>query len=230
MWSIIFFFFLGGAQDPDLEHLRNGTWASLVIGFTILIFAGPEFFHYQNQWNFLMETLNSTSRAELGRQRKEAEEAATLLGSVWSSRLKVHYIEHGLLKGRAPQSGDKERVPEDFLIDWWRTEDSRLSRMIALDALRERWLNRSLGSVGFIAAILQLCNMSFGIVRNEALERVNTLIIWDWLNGERIDSVTAPYFDDLSGWALLLISLFMLWATFPASGERPVAPEMNEEE
>ena len=40
-----------------------------------------------------MEVLQSTSRAELGRQRKEAEEAATLLGSVWSARLKSHYVE-----------------------------------------------------------------------------------------------------------------------------------------
>ena len=177
-----------------------------------------------------MEILNSTSRAELGRQRKEAEEAATLLGSVWSARLKAHYIEHGLLRGRAKQSGDKERVPEDLLINWWMTEDSRLSRMIGADALREPWLNRSLGSVALIVSVLQLCNMSFGLVRNEALERANTLVIWDWLNGERIDSVAAPYFDDISGWILLLISLFLLWASFPASGVRPEVPEMDEEE
>ena len=230
MWAIIFFFFLGGAQDPDLENLRNGTWAGLVVGFTILIFAGPEFIHYQNQWSFLMEILNSTSRAELGRQRKEAEEAATLLGSVWSARLKVHYIEHGLLRGRPTQLSDQDRVPEDLLINWWRTQDSRLSRMIGSDILREPWLNRSLGSVALVVSLLQLCNMSIGVVRNEALERANTLIIWDWLNGERIDSVAAPYFDDISGWVLLLISAFLLWASFPASGERPDAPELDEEE
>jgi hypothetical protein len=104
--------------------------------------------------------------------------------------------------------------------------------MIDVDIFREPWLNRSLGSVGFVVTILQLCNMSFGIVRNMALERVNTLIIWDWLNGERIDSVPAPYFDDISGWILLFISMFLLWVSFPASGERPEpkVTEMDEEE
>lgn len=230
MWAIVFFFFLSGAQDPDLEHLLTWTWGGLFIGFTVLIFVGPEFIHYQGQWSFLMETLRSTSRPELGRQRKEAEEAATLLGSVWTSRLKAHYIEHGLAKGRASAAVDDSGVPEDLLINWWRTDDSRLSRMIDADLFREPWLNRSLGTVGLLTSILQLCNMSFGIVRNAAEERVNTLIIWDWLNGERIDSVPAPYFDDISGWLLLLFSVFILWASFPASGERPEPPESHMEE
>ena len=221
MWSIVYFFFLGGAQDPDLEHLRNGTWAGLFIGFTVLIFVGPEFIHYQGRWSFLMEVMSSTSRPELGRQRKEAEEAATLLGSVWSARLKAHFIEHGLTKGRVTPIEDLEGAPEDILINWWRTEDSRFSRMLDVEFLREPWLNRSFGFVGFLMTILQLCNMSFGIVRNAAEERINTLVIWDWLKGERIDSVPAPYFDDVSGWFVLLVSLFLLWASFPASGERP---------
>jgi hypothetical protein len=176
--------------------------------------------------------LRSTSRPELGRQRKEAEEAATLLGSVWTARLKSHYVEHGLVKGKPSRMEGEGRVPEDFIINWWRTEDSRLSRLIDANIFRERWLNRSLGSVGFVVTVLQLCNMSFGIVRNTSLERVNTLIIWDWLNGERIDSAPAPYFDDISGWVLLLISMFLLWFSFPASGERPEhkVTEMDEEE
>ena len=230
MWAIIYFFFLGGAQDSDLAHLTDGTWAGLFIGFTVLIFVGPEFIHYQGKWSFLMEILRSTSRPELGRQRKEAEEAATLLGSVWTARLKAHFVEHGLAKGRAKSTGDAESVPEDILINWWRTEDSRFSRMLDVEILREPWLNRSLGSVGLLGIILQLCNMSFGIVRNAAEERVNTLVIWDWLNGERIDSVPAPYFDDLSGWLVLLLSVFILWASFPASGERPEPNESRVEE
>ena len=230
MWAIIYFFFLGGAQDSDLAHLTDGTWAGLFIGFTVLIFVGPEFIHYQGKWSFLMEILRSTSRPELGRQRKEAEEAATLLGSVWTARLKAHFVEHGLAKGRAKSTGGVGGVPEDLLINWWRTEDSRFSRMLDVEILREPWLNRSLGSIGFITSILQLCNMSFGIVRNAAEERVNTLIIWDWLNGERIDSVPAPYFDDLSGWLVLLLSVFLLWASFPASGERPEPNESRMEE
>jgi len=99
-----------------------------------------------------------------------------------------------------------------------------------MEILREPWLNRSLGSLGFIASILQLCNMSFGIVRNAAEERVNTLIIWDWLNGERIDSVPAPYFDDIFGWLILLVAVFFLWSSLPASGVRPEPIESPMEE
>ena len=229
LWAIVYFFFLGGAQDPDLEHLRDLTWLGLVVGFIVLVFVAPEFIHYQGKWSLLMEVLKSTSRADLGRQRKDAEEAATLLGSVWSARLKAHYVEHGLAKGKASRTQSKDSVPEDILINWWRTEDSRLSRMIDAEVFREPWLNRSLGSVGLIVTVLQLCNMSFGLARNAALERTNTIIIWDWLNGSRIDSVPAPYFDDISGWILLMISLFLLWVSFPASGERP-EPTIAEDE
>ena len=137
LWSIVYFFFLGGAQDPDLEHLRNWTWAGLFVGFTVLVFVAPEFIHYQGKWSFLMGVLQSTSRAELGRQRKEAEEAAALLGSVWSARLKSHYVEHGLAKGKSARLGSEEKVPEDLIINWWRTEDSRLSRMIGAEVFRE---------------------------------------------------------------------------------------------
>ena len=230
LWAIVYFFFLGGAQDPDLEHLRDLTWLGLVVGFIVLVFVAPEFIHYQGKWSLLMEVLKSTSRADLGRQRKDAEEAATLLGSVWSARLKAHYVEHGLAKGKASRTQSKDSVPEDILINWWRTEDSRLSRMIDAEVFREPWLNRSLGSVGLIVTTLQLCNMSFGLARNAALERTNTIIIWDWLNGSRIDSVPAPYFDDISGWILLMISLFLLWVSFPASGERPEPPVAEDEE
>ena len=101
LWAIVYFFFLGGAQDPDLKHLIDWTWAGLVVGAIVLIFVAPEFLHYQGKWSFLMEVLKSTSRPDLGRQRKDAEEAATLLGSVWSARLKAHYVEHGLAKGKA---------------------------------------------------------------------------------------------------------------------------------
>ena len=229
LWAIVYFFFLGGAQDPDLEHLIDWTWAGLIVGAIVLVFVAPEFLHYQGKWSLLMEVLKSTSRPDLGRQRKDAEEAATLLGSVWSARLKAHYVKHGLAKGKAVNLQSEGGVPEDLIINWWRTEDSRLSRMIDAEVFREPWLNRSLGSVGLIVSVLQLCNMSFGLARNAALERENTIIVWDWLSGSRIDSVPAPYFDDISGWVLLFISLFLLWVSFPASGERPT-PSITEDE
>ena len=141
MWAIVFFFFLDGAQVEDLEHLRTSTWIGLFIGFTALIFIGPEFIHYQGQWSYLMQTLNLTSRAELGRERKEAEEAAKTLGAIWSARLKAHYIEHGLLRGRSAPEEANQTVPEDFVINWWATDDSRLSRLVNVEMFRELWFS-----------------------------------------------------------------------------------------
>ena len=228
MWSVVFFFFLDGAMDPELADLVQLTWIGLMVGITLLIFAAPEFFHYHAKWSVLMAILESTSRADLGRQRKEAEEAAALLGTVWSARLSVHFIEHGVIRARdMPEDADRG-VPEDFFIQWWGTEDSRLSRWVSIEGLRSPRINRSLGLLGLVTAVLEFCNMAFGLVRNENEDRVNTLNIWDWLNGVGIDSTPAPYFDDLSGWAVMIIASLLFWATFPASGERDT-PEDEEE-
>ena len=228
MWSIIFFFFLNGASDPNYANIVSWTWLGLLVGATILVFAAPEYIHYHGQWSILMETLRTTSRADLGRQRKESEEAAALLGSVWTARLKSHYIEQGLVRAREVPPEAALKVAEDLLIDWWGTADSRLSRWITIDILRSTIINRTIGILSLMTSVLQLFNMSFGLVRNAAGERTNTLNIWEWLNDTRIDSYPAPYFDDLSGWFVLLTSIFVLWATFPASGERPELPEEEE--
>tara|TARA_B100001996_G_C18655351_1_gene590968 strand:+ start:128 stop:937 length:810 start_codon:yes stop_codon:yes gene_type:complete len=226
MWALIFFTFLGGAQDPDLKDLTTWTWIGLVVGFTALIFAGPIFIEYHAQWTLLMEILQSTSKPELTRQRKEAEEAAKLLGSVWSTRLKNHFIEQGVIRGRQNQI-DSDFVPEDIIINWWRTNDSRFSRTVPIQLLREPWFNRSLLFIGLTAVILQLYNMAWGLAKSESGVRENTLHIWEYLNGTQPGSYAAPYFDDISGWVLLLMSVLLLWLTMPAAGVRP---ELSENE
>ena len=174
-----------------------------------------------------MQTLNLTSRAELGRERKEAEEAAKTLGAIWSARLKAHYIEHGLLRGRSVPEEANQSVPEDFVINWWATDDSRLSRTVNLEMFREQWFNRSLAFVTVSGFFLQLYNMIWGIATSENGTRENTLHIWEFLNGISPGSYAAPYFDDISGWALLLILGSLMWLSFPAPGIRP---ESNSEE
>ena len=220
MWAIVFLIFLGGAQDPDLKDLTTWTWVGLVIGFTALIFAGPIFIEYHTQWTLLMEILQSTSKPELTRQRKEAEEAAKLLGSVWTARLKKHFIEHGVIRGRKYEVESKS-APEDIIINWWRTNDSRFSRTFPIQLLREPWFNRSLLFIGLTTVILQLYNMAWGLAKSENGVRENTLHIWEYLNDSQPGSYAAPYFDDMSGWALLLMSVILLWLTTPAVGIRP---------
>ena len=211
-----------------MSEVVSWTWLCLLIGFTLLIFAAPEYFHYHGQWAVLNETLRTTSRADLNLRRKESEEAAVLLGSVWSARLRAHYIEHGILRARELPSEAENKVAEDLLIDWWRTDDSRLSRCIPIGVFRLPILNRVIGIFGFSTMLLQLYNMSFGLARNDAGNRENTIHVLEWLSGARIDSYPAPYFDDISGWFVLLLATVLFWATFPATGERPEPLEEEE--
>ena len=177
-----------------------------------------------------MQTLNLTSRAELGRERKEAEEAAKTLGAIWSARLKAHYIEHGLLRGRSTPEEANQTVPEDFIINWWATDDSRLSRLINVEMFREQWFNRSVAFVTVSGVLLQLYNMIWGLATSENGARENTLHIWEFLNGISPGSYAAPYFDDISGWALLLTMGALMWLSFPAPGDRPELHVVEEEE
>lgn len=228
MWAVVFFFFLEGTTDPELANWVRNTWIGLLIGVTLLAFAAPEFFHYQSQCAFLMQILESPSRADVGRQRKEAQEAANLLGEVWSARLDAHLIELGLLRSRKAPDAASRGVPEDLLIRWWGTCDSRLSRWVGIEGLQKPAINRTLGTAGFVLGLLQAVNMAFGLVRNAAGDRVNTLLVWEWLNGARIDSVAAPHATEPLGILVLLLGLGLLWATCPAPGDRLKATEEEE--
>ena len=177
-----------------------------------------------------MQTLSTTSRAELGRERKEAEEAAQTLGAVWGARLKAHYIEHGLLRGRSAPEEANHTVPEDLFINWWATNDSRLSRLFNFEMFRELWFNRSLAFVSMSGFLLQLYNMVWGLATSENGMRENTLHIWEFLNGISPGSYAAPYFDDISGWILLLVMGTLMWLSSPAPGLRPESHSTEEEE
>jgi len=95
---------------------------------------------------------------------------------------------------------------------------------------REQWFNRSLAFVTVSGFLLQLYNMIWGIATSESGARENTLHIWEFLNGISPGSYAAPYFDDISGWALLLIMGALMWLSFPAPGDRPEHHVVEEEE
>ena len=98
LWSLVFFMFMDGVtQMPELIGL---SWFFAIGGLILLGVVGPEFFRYNEQLNLLREILELESRAEIQKRRKEAEEAASLLGSVHQGKLLAHYKIHGIRAGR----------------------------------------------------------------------------------------------------------------------------------
>ena len=65
-------------------------------GALVLFFVAPEFFYFFGKRQTLSEILNLDSRAEVMRRRKEAENAADLLGKPFQSRLKGLYERLGI--------------------------------------------------------------------------------------------------------------------------------------
>ena len=96
MWAIVFFFFLDGAQVEDLDTCVQYL-DRLVHWIHRIDFHWPGIYSLSRSMELLDADIEPHFRAELGRERKEAEEAAKTLGAIWSARLKAHYIEHGLL-------------------------------------------------------------------------------------------------------------------------------------
>ena len=226
MWTLVFFFFLEGSTRPEWEEYVAWSWGGAIFGITLLFFAGPEFVHYHGQYSLLKESFQTTSRADLRRNQKEAQVAATELGSIWEARLQAHYIECGVIRARELPSEAKNKAPEDALINWANTDDSNLSRLIQSDVLRIPLLNIMIGIDGLVMVLLQLYNMGWGLARAvEGGPRVNTLHIWQLISGTEPGSYAAPYFDDISGWILLLLGAFLFWGSLPASGERPQPSE-----
>lgn len=96
IWGILFLFILGGATDPTQTSLVPWSWASLFIGGLIAFWVLPEFFVYLGHKASLDEILLIDSRPEVLRRRKEAEEAAEMLGPRYQAHLVRLYNEMGI--------------------------------------------------------------------------------------------------------------------------------------
>jgi hypothetical protein len=101
LWTMAFLFILGGTTDPERDHLVPHHWLGLIISITISFFVLPEFLYFLNQRQTLQDILNLDSRSEVLKRRKEAENAADLLGHKYRARLKGLYEELGIkVKGK----------------------------------------------------------------------------------------------------------------------------------
>ena len=99
IWGLLFLFVLGGTTDDSKEMWVPWSWLGLIVGGTLAFWIVPEFFVYLGHKAALDEILLLDSRPEVLRRRKEAEEAADMLGPVYQSHLVRLYNELGIKVG-----------------------------------------------------------------------------------------------------------------------------------
>ena len=211
LWGLSFFLFLDGVNE--YANLIGATWAIFLIGAIALSVAAPELFRYRNQLMILDEVLDLESRATINKRRKEAEEAATLLGTVHQGRLLAHYEKFNIRAGRAFAPTVHAHASEDSIISaWWNANQSTLSTMTGMDALSNPTVHRTVIVSAFTSIVLIIWNGLIGLVRMDVDgPRDRALDLGAWLNhnlGGDVSSLTrdTPGFDMVS----ILVLAFLL--------------------
>ncbi len=99
LWGILFLFILDGTTDLTKAAYVPWSWAGLIIGGLVAFWVLPEFFVYLGHKASLDDILLLDSRPEVLRRRKEAEEAADMLGPRYQAHLVRLYNEMGIKVG-----------------------------------------------------------------------------------------------------------------------------------
>ena len=223
LWGFIFIFMLGGASDPEhQEFMLPFSWLCLALGSLTSIYAVPEFSFYWSQRNILEDILSLDARTEIIRRRKEAEEAAEILGPKYQSRLMGLYDDFQIRGGKRfkvistpPLNSRSELTPlrkEKNEYEWWGTENSRLSdRLPGLPFLRTKKANRAIiVTCAFTVTLLSL-NSILGI--SMGLDGINhrTIDLSAYILSMENISFAPPHLDSVS---LLLMAFFAILLDF----------------
>ena len=227
VWGFLFLFMLGGATDPTQEeYMIPFSWACLIFGGLVAFFVVPEFMHYMSHRAVIEDILSLDSRPEVLRRRKEAEDAADILGKSYQSRLMGLYSEFEIKGGKrykvpVPSSRGASIYSDKSLAgrisNWWGTEESRLSMWLpGLQNLEQQNSNRSIIVLSGTSLFLLSWNTFFGIVTGSSGARDHTLDLSAYIGGAEEIHQLAPHFDSVS---LLLIAFMgtVLWSTMPES-------------
>jgi len=125
LYCFIFLFFMDGVQslqNDGKDNLIPFVWLGLLGGSVALFVVAPEFHYFFVRKQMLEDILDLDSRPEVLRRRKEAEQAADLLGLRYQARLKGLYEMLGIKAGKKysmdalpPRSlpGDKAETSPD---------------------------------------------------------------------------------------------------------------------
>ena len=221
---------LGGYSDPDLQHLVPWSWLAFVGGLVVAFYTAPEFFVYWGQKQILEDILLIDSRPEVLRRRKEAEDAADMLGTRYQARLMGLYQVHNINIGKkyrvdaitpmrphfAATGEEANSLPADDNT-WWNTTDSLLSQTLpGLLALRNPMVNQTIIIMSSLFALFLAANSALGMFRGPSGEMDHTLDITASLYEFSAIHVPSPYYDAVSI-LLLLVCAATLFSSRPRS-------------
>ncbi len=230
IWGFVFLFLLGGHSDPDLQHLVPWSWLALVGGLLVAFYAAPEFFVYLGQKQTLEDILLIDSRPEVLRRRKEAEDAADMLGTRYQARLMGLYQVHNINIGKKyrveaitpmrPHFAATGKVANLLPADdntWWNTTDSILSRVLpGLHTLRNPDVNRGVIISSAVVALGLLANSALGMFEGPSGEMDHTLDLTTSLYEFSAVHEPSPYYDAVSI-LLILVCGGILMMTRPGN-------------
>ena len=245
IWGILFLFILDGTNDPTKADWVPWSWAGLFFGGLIAFWIVPEFFVYMGQKANLDEILLMDNRPEILRRRKEAENAADMLGPGYQAQLVRLYNEMGIKvsarfrhirpAGGSTEAAQSEATDRDlaepwdeinvasdvngvqsYISAWWNTGDSRLSRQLpGAKLLRQTEANRVVLGLSGFSAAALLYNMVAGLATQGGGAREYTVDLTLMLARDDSIHAAAPHFDGV-GVLLAIASLILLYLTTPA--------------
>ena len=162
---------------------------AFVGGLVVAFYAAPEFFVYWGQKQLLEDILLIDSRPEVLRRRKEAEDAADMLGTRYQGRLMGLYQVHNINIGKKyrveaitpmrPHFSTSGETAVSLPADdntWWNTTDSLISRSLpGLHALRNPLVNRAIICASVLSILGISANSTLGLIRGPSGEMDHTL-------------------------------------------------------
>ena len=229
VWGFVFLFMLGGHSDPEFEHLVPWSWLAFVGGLVVAFYAAPEFFVYWCQKQLLEDILLIDSRPEILRRRKEAEDAADMLGTRYQARLMGLYQVHNINIGKKYRVDAITPMRPHFSVTgetanslpaddktWWNTTDSYISHFLpGLHALRNPVVNQTIIIATSIFALGITANSALGMFRGPSGEMDHTLDLTASLYELSAVHQSSPYYDAVSV-LLLLVCTALLASTRPS--------------
>ncbi len=219
LWGFIFIFILGGASDPEYqEFMLPFSWLCLALGSLASIYAVPEFSFYWSQRDILEDILSLDARTEIIRRRKEAEEAAEILGPKYQSRLMGLYDDFQIRGGKRfkvislpPLNSRSEVTPlrkEKNEYEWWGTDKSRLSNQLpGLPLLRTKKANRAI--IVSCASAITLLSLNSILGLSVGLDGINhrTIDLSAYILSLENTTFAPPHLDSVS---LLIMAFFTI--------------------
>lgn len=233
-WAIAFFsIFSSNAQQEanSWADLTAVTWVGVLLAFVLLLFVIPEFFHYLGIRNTLVDMLETDSRAEFQKNKKELDEGAQLLAGAWPARIEAKRVELGLRREMPEGMELPDNEGNELFGGWLNTKYSRLAqRFPDSHILKDPGINKLIIFSSLIGLVLFVYNALIGLARETMSSPRNmTVDFTSIMKGGEYNATWAPHLD-LVGGLMIVIFTAILFMTGPASTDEDESKSDSSEE